>query len=332
MVIDKAEDGQKYPRYLVYDVVWYDGQQVLKRPFHPDRYAIIEKEIMGGRHQALKAGFIRREKEPFSIRLKEFYDITQAVKLCSDKFAKQLGHEPDGLIFQPSSDPYTPGPSVSVLKWKPPSLNSVDFKLNIVTESGEGILTRKIGQLFVGGLTRPFDQIELTKVIRNLNDKIIECKRENGKWVFMRERTDKAFPNSYGTAMAVWQSIRDPVTTNRLLGYIEKHRFVPKDTELMPPPQRDRRHDQRHLTYQNVRLPPQQHSQNVGKHFQQSAQGEEGLGERVEHYQEEHHEKRHEQRHEQHHKEHLEEHIEGHIDEPPRSRRRLNDGNDVRTR
>lgn len=34
--------------------------------------------------------------------------------------------------------PYTPGTSPHVLKWKPSNMNSVDFKLKIVKETGMG--------------------------------------------------------------------------------------------------------------------------------------------------------------------------------------------------
>lgn len=240
MVIDRAE-GREYPRYLAYDVVTYDGRDVSKLSFYPDRYNIIEKEIMGGRHRALKEGRLRREREPFSVRLKQFWDLTQANSLLSEKFAKQLGHEPDGLIFQPAKEPYVPGQCPEVLKWKPLSMNSVDFKLKIITESGEGILPRKVGQLYVGGLEVPFDQMKITKATKELNNKIVECNYENGQWLFMRERTDKSFPNSFKTAQAVFQSIRDPVTTERLLDYINRHRFPQDDADLMPPPNKRQR-------------------------------------------------------------------------------------------
>lgn len=36
--------------------------------------------------------------------------------------------------------------------------------------------------------------------MKDMNGKIIECKFENNSWVFMRERTDKSFPNSFTTA------------------------------------------------------------------------------------------------------------------------------------
>lgn len=236
MVIDRAE-GKEYPRYLAYDIIMYDGKDVSKLSFFPERYNIIEKEVMKGRYRALEQGRLRREREPFSVRLKQFWDVTQAGSLLSEKFAKQLGHEPDGLIFQPAKEPYIAGTSREVLKWKPLSLNSVDFKLRIVMESGMGIVPKKIGLLYVGGMTNAYAQMKITKATKDLNNKIIECKRMNNEWIFMRERTDKSFPNSFNTAEAVCRSINEPVTTEYLLDYINKHRFI-DDADLMPPPQK----------------------------------------------------------------------------------------------
>jgi len=235
MVIDK-DRGKNIPRYLVYDVIMYDGQDVSKLPFHPDRYSIIENKIIAGRLRAMKEGRLIKEREPFSVRLKYFWDVTQSKNLLGEKFAKQLSHEPDGLIFQPAKEKYCSGVCIEVLKWKPLSLNSVDFKLKIVTESGMGILPRKIGHLFVGGLNTPYGTIKITKHMRDLDNAIVECKFENGQWVFMRQRIDKSFPNSIKTAESVCKSINKPVTKERLLDYIEKYRFARDDSELMPPP------------------------------------------------------------------------------------------------
>lgn len=63
------------------------------------------------------------------------------------------------------------------------------------------ILTRKTGSLYVGSLDTPFAHMKYTKMLKDLNNKIIECKYENNQWVFMRERTDKSYPNSYTTAV-----------------------------------------------------------------------------------------------------------------------------------
>lgn len=49
-------------------------------------------------------------------------------------------------------------------------------------------------------MEQPFAQIKMSKDIKHLHNKIIECKLENQAWKFMRERTDKSYPNSYNTA------------------------------------------------------------------------------------------------------------------------------------
>lgn len=41
MIIDKV-DGQNIPRYLVYDVVAFEGFDIGKQPFYPNRLMLIE--------------------------------------------------------------------------------------------------------------------------------------------------------------------------------------------------------------------------------------------------------------------------------------------------
>lgn len=36
-----------------------------------------------------------------SVRLKQFWDIDKTAKIFAEKFIKDLGHEIDGLIYQP---------------------------------------------------------------------------------------------------------------------------------------------------------------------------------------------------------------------------------------
>ena len=62
------------------------------------------------------------------------------------------------------------------------------------------ILKSKVGYLYVGGLDRPFARMRVNKTLKELNNKIVECKYQDNQWIFMRERTDKSFPNSYNTA------------------------------------------------------------------------------------------------------------------------------------
>ncbi|XP_007421845.1 mRNA-capping enzyme isoform X1 [Python bivittatus] len=243
MIIDKV-NGQVVPRYLIYDIIKFSGQPVGDCDFNI-RLSCIEKEIIFPRHDKMKNGQIDKAQEPFSVRNKPFFDIHVAKKLLEGNFAREVSHEVDGLIFQPIGK-YKPGRCDDILKWKPPSLNSVDFRLKIARVAGEGLLPRNVGLLYVGSLDRPFAEIKVTKDLKQYDNKIIECKFENNSWVFMRQRIDKSFPNAYNTAMAVCNSIQHPVTKEFLFEFIEKcmaatpgqprkHHLDP-DTELMPPP------------------------------------------------------------------------------------------------
>lgn len=102
MVIDKV-NGLSIPRYLVYDIIKFENEDIAARSF-VDRLECIDKEIILPRHEAMKRGQIQREREPFSVRKKMFWDVMQAGALLGEKFAKTLSHEPDGLIFQPKMD------------------------------------------------------------------------------------------------------------------------------------------------------------------------------------------------------------------------------------
>ncbi|XP_063089271.1 mRNA-capping enzyme isoform X3 [Cavia porcellus] len=243
MIIDRV-NGQAVPRYLIYDIIKFNAQPVGDCDFNI-RLQCIEREIINPRHEKIKSGLIDKTQEPFSVRNKPFFDIHASRKLLEGNFAKEVSHEMDGLIFQPIGK-YKPGRCDNILKWKPPSLNSVDFRLKITRMGGEGLLPQNVGLLYVGGFERPFAQIKVTKELKQYDNKIIECKFENNSWVFMRQRTDKSFPNAYNTAMAVCNSISNPVTKEMLFEFIDrctaasqgqKRRQHPDpDAELMPPP------------------------------------------------------------------------------------------------
>ncbi|KAK2176308.1 hypothetical protein NP493_672g01027 [Ridgeia piscesae] len=244
MILDQV-DEKNVPRYLIYDIIKFEGMDVGGTDFDR-RLLCIQKEIIGPRHEKIRHGKLDKNSEPFSIRAKPFWDVVTAKSLLDGHFSKEVSHETDGLIFQPVNEKYTGGRCDDILKWKPPSLNSVDFKLKIVREEKPGMLPETKGYLYVGSLEQPFSAIKMNKQLRQLNNKIIECSWDpelNG-WKFMRERTDKSFPNAYTTAMAVCNSIKQPVTKEMLFDVIEKYRWRPSqqqrssdpDRQLMPPP------------------------------------------------------------------------------------------------
>lgn len=101
MVLDRV-NGLTIPRFLIYDIIKYDLDDIGKQAFFPNRLNCIKNYIIDPRNEAIKRGLIKKEQEPFSVRNKGFWPIFQAKSLLGPKFAASLSHEPDGLIFQPS--------------------------------------------------------------------------------------------------------------------------------------------------------------------------------------------------------------------------------------
>lgn len=224
MVLDKEND-KVHPRYLAYDIIVFQGQEVGKKS-HDIRMLCIEKEIEFARSQAAQQGLLDKSREPFSIRAKKFFPV-EKTEWVLESWSPKLSHENDGLIFNPAEEPYSPGQNPEVLKWKPHTLNSVDFVLNIRTVTQEGCIPQSVGALMVGGYDKPFACIKVTKELKNLNKKIVECTwdAESNQWKFLRVRDDKSFPNGYNTALSVCKSIQQPVTKKWLLEVVEKYRY-----------------------------------------------------------------------------------------------------------
>ncbi|GAA6082914.1 mRNA-capping enzyme isoform X1, partial [Tachysurus ichikawai] len=123
---------------------------------------------------------------------------------------------------------------------KPPFPFTVTGR-TLVFKPSPWLIPQTVGLLYVGSYDMPFAQMKVSKDLKQYDNKIIECTFKNNSWVFMRQRIDKSFPNSYDTAMAVCSSIQFPVTKESLLEFLDrcaqsrKHHSDP-DAQLMPPP------------------------------------------------------------------------------------------------
>ena len=99
----------------------------------------------------------------------------------------------------------------------------------------------------------------MTAVTRKLDGKIVECKfnQKTNSWSFMRERTDKTFPNHSSTAKGVWDSIIHPVHKKDLLNYIEKFKYR-SSSQQQQQQQRKRPHQNGNTTSvnNNFKEPP----------------------------------------------------------------------------
>ncbi|CAA99765.2 mRNA guanylyltransferase [Caenorhabditis elegans] len=228
VIIDKVEINGAMcdqPRMLIYDIMRFNSVNVMKEPFYK-RFEIIKTEIIDMRTAAFKTGRLKHENQIMSVRRKDFYDLEATAKLFGPKFVQHVGHEIDGLIFQPKKTKYETGRCDKVLKWKPPSHNSVDFLLKVEKKCKEGMLPEWIGYLFVQNLSDPFGTMKATATLKKYHNKIIECtllvdnQGRPKEWKFMRERTDKSLPNGLRTAENVVETMVNPVTETYLIEYV----------------------------------------------------------------------------------------------------------------
>lgn len=171
-------------------------------------------------------------EELFSVRRKEFWPLRNAAKVIQ-QFIPNLCHESDGLILQPSRDPYVPGTCAELLKFKFAEHNSVDFYLEVVREGrgGPGDAGLQLN-LLLAVRGRLVVQPQLTnKVVLPGNQdpmkydrKVIECRWDGDRntWEFMRERTDKKLPNAQHVYRSVVKSIEDNIQAADIVQYLER--------------------------------------------------------------------------------------------------------------
>lgn len=217
MVTD-IENGNPVPRYLIYDVIAINGQRVAQQDF--DRRCDHINQIIQARRHAKQANIIPVEGEPFKVAAKGFWPVQTARKT----WLMNVTHEKDGLIFQPVDPPYRGGTCDEILKWKPASHNSIDFRLVIREERQNGCLPETVVYLHVSNTREPILKYKMTSELesqRRYNNKIVEMTYQNRRWIVQRERTDKLTPNSFETAQATFKSIINPVTETQLFTLVE---------------------------------------------------------------------------------------------------------------
>uniref|UniRef100_A0A6G1SPD1 mRNA-capping enzyme n=1 Tax=Aceria tosichella TaxID=561515 RepID=A0A6G1SPD1_9ACAR len=226
--------GQKIPRYLIYDVIALNGVLVGNQNFDK-RCGKIKCIIVEARRKAKQHNIIPREGEAFKVADKGFWFLHDARKTWD----LDVTHEKDGLIFQPVDIPYKGGTCPEILKWKPPELNSIDFRLVVREERQNGCLPETMAYLHVSNKPDPIDKFVLRGDLlsyRQYHNKIVECVW-NKRWEVIRERTDKVSPNSLETAIAVYKSIKQPVTEQILFDFIAK---IPPEPRQPAQPQTNR--------------------------------------------------------------------------------------------
>ncbi|KAI5165612.1 mRNA guanylyltransferase [Nematocida sp. AWRm78] len=143
----------------------------------------------------------------------------------------KLSHENDGLIFTCVNYPYIPGTCEYFLKWKPPHLNSVDFRIRKLSDIFYKLFVIHNGNeifydIFCYNVNNHYnisnDQ-EIDGLIGEFcyNPKEYALDTEytqvKGNWSLLRIRTDKLLPNAYKTVLNIVNTVYENITYKELV-------------------------------------------------------------------------------------------------------------------
>ncbi|KAE8165645.1 mRNA capping enzyme, catalytic domain-containing protein [Aspergillus tamarii] len=211
---DTYEDGSQQLKYLVFDVLVLNGHRVMHDPFDK-RLVYLKKEVLEPYKQMRRNS--PEEGRPFIVEEKSMhfsYNIEMMFRDIIPKVKRIRGN--DGLIFTCCSTSYYIGLDEHILKWKPASDNTVDFRLhlqfpvpepdtegtiNSVTDSDyDSIPICHLSVMLSPQDYLPFGEMYLTREEWDdlramripLDGTIIECyKGDQSRWRFYRLRNDK---------------------------------------------------------------------------------------------------------------------------------------------
>ncbi|KAG0242749.1 Dcp1p-Dcp2p decapping enzyme complex alpha subunit [Mortierella sp. GBA43] len=127
-MIVESDGNKKTFRFLVFDLMVSNGTVITQRSYS-SRLGMMDQDVLAV--QAAKSSEMK-SKEPFTIERKTMQRSYGLNLILSS--SKRHKHGGEGLIFVPVKQPYVPGPSPKLLKWK--SHTTAQFQIK-VTQSKE---------------------------------------------------------------------------------------------------------------------------------------------------------------------------------------------------
>ncbi|CDO73545.1 hypothetical protein BN946_scf185014.g15 [Trametes cinnabarina] len=128
LVIDvDPSTKQEKLRFLAFDCLVVDNQNVMNRTLDK-RYGRLQEWMYKPYQKMLRDHPHVAQTQPFDFKVKDV-KFSYRVEDVFNIDIPRLQHGNDGLIYTCVSTPYSPGTDQNILKWKPPSENSIDFKL-----------------------------------------------------------------------------------------------------------------------------------------------------------------------------------------------------------
>lgn len=156
-------------------------------------------------------------------RIKEVLHRIDRDRMYSDAFVRT---PTDGLVLVEEGSNYFASDG-ALLKWKPPSLATVDFKImtaDITSPTvplhlcSQGDATVRADAVLIDEFAAETLQRALTRSTDMPESLIVECAPRNGKWELRAVRSDKTRANNVRTALTTLMSCVDPVEMRDLMG------------------------------------------------------------------------------------------------------------------
>ncbi|CAA7270917.1 unnamed protein product [Cyclocybe aegerita] len=221
-------------RFLAFDCLVIDDQPVMKRSLDK-RYGRLNEWFYKPYAKMIRDHPHMAGSQPFSITVKEI-SLSYHVEKVFNVDIPALQHGNDGLIYTCVSTPYTPGTDTNILKWKPPSENSIDFKLVLrfppsrFNPHEPDWHAKPLFLLYVWCGDSKYEQYddlyvddneweELKRSGEQIDDRIVEVHWDSviSRWRMMRFRDDKPNGNHRSVVDNIIQSIADGVEKESLL-------------------------------------------------------------------------------------------------------------------
>ncbi|KAB5595689.1 MRNA guanylyltransferase [Ceratobasidium theobromae] len=232
---------------LVFDCIVGDAQNLMSKSL-TSRYGRLREWVIKPYQTMLREHPSMKAVQPFGIQEKEMqrsYSIEMVLQTIPN-----LKHGNDGLIFTCAESGYVIGTDQRILKWKPPSENSIDFKLELRFPPMPGrpsepdYTAKPTFQLLMwmgGDAYEHFDtmlvddaQWESWKASgEQYDDRVVEVtwNKATQNWIWHRFRDDKDHGNHHSVVDKILESIRDGVEAEQLISHANTIRANWKERE-----------------------------------------------------------------------------------------------------
>ncbi|MBW0482985.1 hypothetical protein O181_022700 [Austropuccinia psidii MF-1] len=231
--IEPNRNNKQSLKFLAFDCIVWEGDTLMKRPLI-NRYGRLKDWVIAPHNRLLQTQPALKKHMPFEVELKKM-ELAYGIDKVFRQDLPKLKHGNDGLIFTSAIAPYQMGTDPKILKWKPPSENSIDFRLELrfpprEGEPNEADFYKK--PLFILMMNcgndgeQFFDTIEMSdeewterkKRREQLDNRVVEVVWDNTKntWKLLRFRDDKTTGNYKDVVFKIIISIRDGVEADEL--------------------------------------------------------------------------------------------------------------------